>query len=90
MLSEPEIQALPEDIRAHYRTSGTLRSLDDLVWFPPGKRAALEALAARGAARTIERIRQAEGDTAADDAAREVEAARQAREHQVGSARRAS
>jgi hypothetical protein len=79
LLSESEIQALPEALREHYRASDALRSLDDLVWFPPAKREALERLAARGAQRTVERIRRTEGDTAAEAAAHAVEVARHTR-----------
>jgi len=81
LLTDQEIQSLPETLQGHYRASGALRSLDDLAWFPPAKREALERLAARGALRTVDRIRRLEGDQAADTAAAEVEAARQERQH---------
>jgi hypothetical protein len=90
LLSDTEIEALPADLREHYRASDALRSLDDLPYFPPAKRESLERLAARGAQRTLDRIRRLEGDDTADAAAREVEAARQDRARQVGSERRAS
>jgi len=83
MLTAAEVEALPEEIREHYRQHNHVRSMDDLVWFPPAKREVFEQLAARGAAKTVERIRRQEGDEAAEAVARGVAAAADERAQRV-------
>jgi hypothetical protein len=60
MLTDAEIEQLPEGIREHYRQHDWLRHSDDLAYFPEQKRAVFLQLMERGRERTLTRIAEQE------------------------------
>lgn len=55
-LTAEQVEALPEDVRAHYRENDWLRDAADLELFPEPVRSHLQALADRSRERAARRI----------------------------------